>query len=363
MMASSPAYTPAPEVLSVLMQSVDRMISIEIRNGSLPTGAIVPMYEAARAEAGVPSLVHAAAEALVSRVSEHDRVLVVTGAGIPPALPFGENDGPPGAASIARAVLWGMNAVPVLISEDRHGSPVRAACEAAGVPMHDYETAAELGIGGSFFSPPIDPESFDDWAYQLLDTVRPAAVVAIELMGANSEGVLHSVGGMFRNSTRWSSLVRTARERDILTIGIGDGGNEVGMGRIVDDVRRIQPYGNHCRCPCQAGMATVDETDHLIVAGTSNWAGYAFEAAVSLLTGQRDLMEDSTVAEAVLRECMRAGAVEAVHCSNRFWVDGIPAEVSMNLVSTLNTLVRVGLTPPEASRAVRGTPQMNGAVS
>ena len=49
-----------------------------------------------------------------------------------------------------------------------------------------------------------------------------------------------------------------------VTIGIGDGGNEIGMGKIPHEtiVKNI-PNGDliHCRVP----------TDHLIVAGVSNW--------------------------------------------------------------------------------------------
>ena len=54
---------------------------------------------------------------------------------------------------------------------------------------------------------------------------------------------------------------------DIDLIGIGDGGNEIGMGKIPHEtiVKNI-PNGDliHCRVP----------TDHLIVAGVSNWGVY-----------------------------------------------------------------------------------------
>ena len=58
-----------------------------------------------------------------------------------------------------------------------------------------------------------------------------------------------------------------------VTIGIGDGGNEIGMGKVSHDtiVRNI-PNGDvtHCRTA----------TDHLIVAGVSNWGAYALVAGV-----------------------------------------------------------------------------------
>src|SRR5262249_31925838 len=62
------------------------------------------------------------------------------------------------------------------------------------------------------------------------------------------------------------------------TIGIGDGGNEIGMGKIAwETIHRNVPNGGliACRVP----------TDHLIVAGVSNWGAYALAAGVALLSG------------------------------------------------------------------------------
>jgi hypothetical protein len=58
-----------------------------------------------------------------------------------------------------------------------------------------------------------------------------------------------------------------------VTIGIGDGGNEIGMGKIPWEVIRDNiPGGGLVACrTC---------TDHLIVAGVSNWGAYALAAGV-----------------------------------------------------------------------------------
>src|SRR5262249_41806717 len=60
---------------------------------------------------------------------------------------------------------------------------------------------------------------------------------------------------------------------DVTTIGIGDGGNEIGMGKIPWEViRRNIPGGGlvACRVP----------TDRLIVCGVSNWGAYGLAAGV-----------------------------------------------------------------------------------
>ena len=66
--------------------------------GGMPAGKIIPLYEAARAEAGDQPLAYLAASGLLARTRRHDTVIIVTGAGSGPLIPKGENDGPVGAA-------------------------------------------------------------------------------------------------------------------------------------------------------------------------------------------------------------------------------------------------------------------------
>ena len=85
------------------------------------------------------------------------------------------------------------------------------------------------------------------------------------------------------------------------TIGIGDGGNEIGMGKIPHEtiVKNI-PNGDliHCRVP----------TDHLIVAGVSNWGAYALAAGIYVLRGVKpppDLFDpdrEREILEVMVRE-------------------------------------------------------------
>src|SRR5262249_58316848 len=88
----------------------------------------------------------------------------------------------------------------------------------------------------------------------------------------------------------------------VTTIGIGDGGNEIGMGKVPWDViRRNIPNGGlvACRVP----------TDHLIVSGISNWGAYALAAAVALLRGHRLAPElfDPHREHELLRVMVKAG--------------------------------------------------------
>src|SRR5207244_9701718 len=67
--------------------------------------------------------------------------------------------------------------------------------------------------------------------------------------------------------------------RPLPTVGIGDGGNEIGMGKIPWPViRRNIPNGGLVACWVS--------TDHLIVCGVSNWGAYGLGAGVRLLRGE-----------------------------------------------------------------------------
>jgi hypothetical protein len=103
------------------------------------------------------------------------------------------------------------------------------------------------------------------------------------------------------------------------TIGIGDGGNEIGMGKlphqlVVDNI----PNGDliHCHVP----------TNHLIVAGVSNWGAYALAAGLFVLRGAKrpsDLF-DPDCERAILEVMVKAGPlVDGVTGKQTAMVDGL----------------------------------------
>ena len=106
------------------------------------------------------------------------------------------------------------------------------------------------------------------------------------------------------------------------TIGIGDGGNEIGMGRILweDLVNRFDGEFSG-RIPCRIG------TDWTIVAGTSNWGGHALAAATLVLKEQQDLLRSWTSLReyAVLQRLVRDGpAIDGATRRQEPTVDGLP---------------------------------------
>ncbi|HAH49638.1 MAG TPA: hypothetical protein DCM07_33335, partial [Planctomycetaceae bacterium] len=107
-----------------------------------------------------------------------------------------------------------------------------------------------------------------------------------------------------------------------ITIGIGDGGNEIGMGSITwtELERRIASEFSGL-IPCRIA------THWTIIAGTSNWGASALAAAVALLHEQTDILFDwqrdaqLKVLEFMVRE---ADAVDGITKQREPTVDGLP---------------------------------------
>src|SRR5260221_7526763 len=136
-----------------MAEYIDRLITVEMRNRGMPANKIAPLYDAARAESGTP-LAYRAVMGLLAAVQRHDHVLIVTGAGSGSLIPKGENDGPVGAAVLARALHFGVGAVPILVCEAHHVDPVVAACRAAGVEIRSLATATAPKTRGPVVAAP-----------------------------------------------------------------------------------------------------------------------------------------------------------------------------------------------------------------
>jgi hypothetical protein len=139
----------------------------------------------------------------------------------------------------------------------------------------------------------------------------------------------------------YHTLFEEASSRGIPSVGIGDGGNEIGFGVIFDAVREIQPYGTRCLCPCEDGIATVVPANALVVAGVSNWGAYAVAAMVSILSGRPDAFHDAETERRAILACYDAGAVDGSYANHGFTVDGIDAEVSVEMVFMLGEMIRL----------------------
>ena len=230
-------------------------------------------------------------------------IAIVTGFYIPHGEPpCGETDGPLGAVFLARALVpLGMRVALITDSFAERAliSGLRACDLERDVPVltmpprtHPWEVYIKLDWQQGFQSwfplthlvalervgPSHTPQSIE-----LQPGATPAAIDQFKTeVPANHLDCCHTMGGadVSQYMAPAHVLVEASMRQSppVTTIGIGDGGNEIGMGKIPwDIIRRNIPRGGlvACRVP----------TDYLIVCGVSNWGAYGLATGVRLLRG------------------------------------------------------------------------------
>ncbi|HOI23020.1 hypothetical protein SDC9_16255 [bioreactor metagenome] len=330
----------------IMAEYVDRLINIEMRQmGGLPRGVTHALYEAARKFHKEP-LTYLAASGLIEAVKPKDHVIIATGAGVAPWLPKGETDGPLGAAALARTIDLGLGGKPVLVGEARCLPPIAATVEAAGLLVADDELFGQRDHVAQVREYPLGEARGEAFASELLEKYNPKAIITVEKHGPSASGKYHSIMGVGRSPESVANvkfLVEAAMAKGILTIGIGDGGNEIGFGNIHEDVRRIQKFGSKCQCPCGAGIATVTKADVLVAAAISNWGAYGIAAMLAFMLKNPRLLHDKDTEYRMLEASIRAGAMDGLYTNLSMYVDGTSCETQLSLITMLHEIVTNGL--------------------
>jgi hypothetical protein len=238
------------------------------------------------------------------------RVLLTTGFAVGPGLP--ETDGPPGAALLGRA-LRRLGARVTFITDAVTVPPLQAALAVLGEPVDVVTFHAQDDAAGA--------------ARRLLAEHAPTHLVSVERPGRTRDGDYRSARG--ESVKAWNApldeLFLRAPRRAV-TVGIGDGGNEIGMGVVR---ARIARAGARAR-----SIASVVRVNHLVVAGTSNWGAYAVAAELGRLAG-RALLHSADEERRMIAACVAAGAVDGITRLREVTVDGLPLEAHVGMLELL----------------------------
>ncbi|NWR74915.1 GLUCM protein, partial [Centropus unirufus] len=185
-----------------------------------------------------------------------------------------ENDGPPGALAIA-ALLQALEKEVSIVTDRR----------AMNLNKKIIEEAVQLGI----LKKPVPLLSYQrqnaDSALMFLcengNPERPRFdhLIAIERAGMAADGNYYNA-----RKINIKHLVDPIDELflaaqtipGVTTTGVGDGGNELGMGKVKDAVKKHIKNGDVIACDVEA--------DFTVVAGVSNWGGYAIACALYILS-------------------------------------------------------------------------------
>jgi hypothetical protein len=129
----------------------------------------------------------------------------------------------------------------------------------------------------------------------------------------------------------------------VLTIGIGDGGNEVGFGAVRDGITAVHPLGGKSLAGHASGVVTVTATDVVVSASVSNWGAYAIAAALAAKVRDLNVLHTPRLEHILIDATVRAGARDGATSKAEVAVDGINLEGHMSFVELLRSIVTASI--------------------
>ena len=281
----------------------------------------------------------AAAAAHLAEFGTH--VVIATGFYVPHAEPpAAETDGPLGALMLAD-VLHAVGIDATVITDDFCEGVLVAAAAAVGFPADRvlvFQHGSDEWLEDFFVSGPgrdlthliaierVGPSHTAESLGQQTRTT-PAPIDEFHArVPVESHNRCHNMRGIAidEHTADMHRLFEVLQEYrpDAKSVGIGDGANEIGMGVVPWEelVCRLENPDSG-QIPCRIA------TDWNIVAGTSNWGGYALAAATMLLRQQTEILRDWDVDRQlrVLEHIVEHGpAVDGVTGRQQATVDGLP---------------------------------------
>ncbi len=241
-------------------------------------------------------------DALTHTLLSAERAVILTGFPVDCGGVFhGETDGPGGAANLARALMAA-------------GCDATLLCGRASLPQV-RAAAGVLAPGAEIVClPDRETEAF---ATDLLGRLRPTHFFTVEHPGKGADGHFYNMHGGVIDAmvTDADFLLPLARRLGAVSVAVGDGGNELGMGGLRPVVEAHVPHGKR--------LAAVERADFTLAAGVSNWWGWAAAALLSAATGRRLLPSPEEELRA-LRAVIASGGVDGCTGESDLSVDALP---------------------------------------
>lgn len=315
------------------IKAIERLVTVDV-NGR---GIISSLYKAsANKQDNFQTFL---AADLINNLGGDGMTLITTGFLVSPRH-FQETDGPIGAVSLARAIDILNKGKSVIACEYECLSPLKSALRGAGLNIVELEKIEDSKHSVAVMEFPKEENRAKRVSNEILNSYNFDLLMSIEKVGANEKGVYHNMKGLdiSSRSAKMEVLMEKAKSSGIPIIGIGDGGNEIGMGKIKSTVMKEVPHGSECECPCHEGIASDFETDVLVTASVSNWGAYAIIATLSLLT-EKDLLHSPQIEKRMLELSAQEGAVDGITGFANGNCDGLITEAHASIVQLLKELI------------------------
>ena len=241
-----------------------------------------------------------------ARILQQSRGNILIGTGFPVVKTF-ETDGPVGAIAMYEA-FEKLGATPSIVC----GRPLSQA-------LADRYRVHEIRVG--------DHDQREHEAQEALEQFHPDAIISIERPGQAADGGYYNMRGesISENTACFDSFMNMS---DCPTIAIGDGGNEIGMGKVAKALQGLNIVPSTTTC------------DELIVADVSNWGAYGIISFLSVWN-KRDLLGEIVPLD-ILRYISELGSVDGVTRINQLTEDGLDVSEGESVLLELRKVCGFG---------------------
>ena len=238
------------------------------------------------------------------------KVFIVTGFYILSAK-AAETDGPPGAVAIGNALHE--LGYEVIYVTDTHCTKMLEAISTPNSRIIEF--------------PIVNQSISTQTAEQILKEENPDLLISIERCAPATDGRYRNMRDM--EITNQTAKIDLLFENHSATVGIGDGGNEIGLGNLYAEVNKSEDL---------VGFPAKTKVSKLIISSVSNWGGYGLVAALSILKNKNLLLsvEDDT---ANIQKIVSMGAVDGFSGENINKVDGFTLDENSAFLKELHALI------------------------
>lgn len=324
-----------------LGQSLDDIANIDPRG----YGVCKILYKGSREFTGKPLSLNAA-QKLCSTIKKDDIVLIMTGFVL---LPFGtpETDGIVSSMLLARSLVIAFEAKPVLVCPAENLPAVKKMAATVGLHLYeDIEELKKMPVSCGVITFTKDRTAAPAMADKIIAQCSPSAVITIECPGENEKGCYHNATGLdiTKLEAKSNVLFDKLKAAGVLTLSVGDLGNEMGMGAIREHLLRYIPYAapGSCRCECKGGIAVRTAAYNIITATVSDWGVYALIAMLAYLKNDLNIMHDGELEKRTLTAACESGMIDMYG-----WlipaIDGFGLDFEVPIVSLMRSCVEQSL--------------------
>ena len=239
------------------------------------------------------------------------RVMITTGFYILSA-DAPETDGPPGAVAIGNALAelgFEVSYITDSVSLSALASIANPQHNIIDFPITSHRESAEF-------------------AQDLIRDERPDLIISIERCGISSDGVYKNMRSM--DISEHNAKIDHLFDQHPYSLGIGDGGNEIGMGNLLKIIAETEGLPD---------LPAVTTTTNLICAAVSNWGGYGLVTAISQAAG-RNLLPSLDDEVDWVTTLVDGGAVDGFSGDSKLYVDGFTLEEQSRCLRELHALLK-----------------------